>query len=99
MAEVELYESPYVSGYRMATYYPGFVCQLFKSDEDITSRADEWEEALDELLELVKKKTADLGGNAFVGLAISLDPFAIEKDQRGLRLSAEGCPVVLEPLF
>lgn len=99
MAEVELYDSPYVAGQRAAAYYPPVICSIFLADESVTSREDEWDDALERLLELVKQKTLDAGGNAFVGMMISMDPFAIDDGEPGLRLIADGCPVTLEPMF
>ena len=91
-SEVRLWASPWVSGTRAAAYFGPVSIELFVPGTD----PFEWEKAQTELLEMLKLRTAVLGGNAVVGMEVSLDPFAEQDGARGLRLSVLGTAARLE---
>jgi uncharacterized protein YbjQ (UPF0145 family) len=96
---VDLYESPWVSGMRAASYYPATMAEIFLLDSEVIDREAEWTEAEINLLDLMRSKAESLGCNAVVGMDIMMDPFAETEAGCGLRLRAVGTPVVLESLF
>jgi uncharacterized protein YbjQ (UPF0145 family) len=85
-----------VSGTRSARYLGTIDVERFFPAEGL--RVAAWSKAGRELLDALRDEARALGANAVVGLAISVDPFAVSKSgEKGMRLHAAGTAVRLAP--
>jgi hypothetical protein len=95
--DLKLYVSPWVSGTRSARYLGTIDVERFFPAERLRGKAA-WSKAGRELLDALRDEARALGANAVVGLAISVDPFAVSRSgEKGMRLHAAGTAVSLAP--
>jgi len=94
-AGVELFPLPWVAGTRSVAYF-GVVTTERAIARSLLARQAVLEAEEDALLDALGQCSAELGGNAVVGVEVEADPFG--EDGR-LRLRAFGTAAKLEPLL
>ena len=98
IGEVEIYLTPWVSGTRSVVQFGPIRSELFL-DNSLVEDPMGLGKAEDELLESLRDRARKMGGNAVVGLAITLDPFGRSSTgESGMWLRGVGTAVRLDPL-
>ncbi len=98
VGEVEIYLTPWVSGTRSVVQFGPIRSELFL-DDSLVDDPMGLGKAEDELLESLRDRTRKMGGNAVVGLAITLDPFGrSDTGESGMWLRGVGTAVRLDLL-
>ncbi len=98
IGEVEIYLTPWVSGTRSVVQFGPIRSELFL-DDGLVDDPMGLGKAEDELLESLRDRARKMGGNAVVGLAITLDPFGESSTgESGMWLRGVGTAVRLDPL-
>ena len=92
---VRLFTNPWVSDTVAEAYYGPVKVEMFLPDlldkkEDLRTRKARWTQLKLNLRHAVKEEVRRLGGNALVGMEVSVDPFSQMNDQPGVLMTAVG---------
>lgn len=96
---VGLFASPWVKGFKAIGYFGPLHVHIWLPYEFILDQQKAWTWSLRHVLELLAVHTENIGGNAVVGLEITVDPFHVRDGVKGLRLDAIGTSARLEDQF
>lgn len=85
---MDYYTSPWVNQKRAVAYLGNVSTMVFVRDDRRSMWV--WSCALASAFERIGRETQERGGNSVLGIELTIDPFALRRRIRGMRLRVEG---------